>query len=131
MCLPQGHDCTVRSMAWTHNGTWMLTTDDRGFVKYWQSNLNNVHTFQAHNEPVRCSRWDRTTCSLCNTSVVSVPVVLIACCACASNNYCSYLLPHTGKQVRHYSTFRLTNSWASCNNKIMVSMHNKLHCGVG
>ena len=36
----------------------MVTTDDRGFVKYWQSNFNNVHTFQAHNEPIRCSRWD-------------------------------------------------------------------------
>ena len=36
----------------------MVTTDDRGFVKYWQSNFNNVHTFQAHSEPIRCSRWD-------------------------------------------------------------------------
>jgi hypothetical protein len=37
---------------------WMVTTDDRGFVKYWQSNFNNVHTFQAHAEPVKCSRWE-------------------------------------------------------------------------
>lgn len=36
----------------------MTSTDDRGFVKYWQANLNNVHTFQAHNDPVRSSRWD-------------------------------------------------------------------------
>lgn len=36
---------------------WMVTTDDRGFVKYWQSNFNNVHTFQAHSDPVKCSRW--------------------------------------------------------------------------
>ena len=40
----------------------MVTTDDRGFVKYWQSNMNNVHTFQAHSEPVRSSRWDRVVC---------------------------------------------------------------------
>ena len=58
----QGHDCPVRSMEWSHNGTWMVTTDDRGFVKYWQSNMNNVHTFQAHSEPVRSSRWDRVVC---------------------------------------------------------------------
>ena len=45
-------------MTWSHNGVWMTTTDDRGFVKYWQANLNNVHTFQAHNDPVRSSRWD-------------------------------------------------------------------------
>lgn len=55
----QGHDCPVRSMTWGHDGLWMVTTDDRGFVKYWQANLNNVHTFQAHTDPVRCSRWDR------------------------------------------------------------------------
>ena len=55
-------------------------------MKYWQSNLNNVHTFQAHNEPVRCSRWDRT-CP-CN-----VAVVLIACCACAGNKYSKCFLP--------------------------------------
>ena len=36
----------------------MTSTDDRGYVKYWQANLNNVHTFQAHNDPVRASRWD-------------------------------------------------------------------------
>lgn len=54
----KGHDCSVRSMTWSHNGVWMTSTDDRGFVKYWQANLNNVHTFQAHNDPVRSSRWD-------------------------------------------------------------------------
>lgn len=37
---------------------WMVTTDDRGLVKYWQSNFNNVHTFQAHADPVKCSRWE-------------------------------------------------------------------------
>ena len=55
--LPQAHDTPVRSMQWSHNGVWMVTSDDRGFVKYWQSNLNNVHTFQAHTEPIRCTRW--------------------------------------------------------------------------
>lgn len=54
----QAHDGPIRSMKWSHNGEWMVTTDDRGFVKYWQSNFNNVHTFQAHSEPIRCSRWD-------------------------------------------------------------------------
>jgi hypothetical protein len=37
----------------------MTSTDDHGYVKYWQANLNNVHTFQAHNDPVRSSRWDK------------------------------------------------------------------------
>ena len=50
-------------MTWSHNGVWMTSTDDRGFVKYWQANLNNVHTFQAHNDPVRSSRWGSTVSS--------------------------------------------------------------------
>lgn len=45
---------------WSHNGLWMVTTDDRGLVKYWQSNFNNVHTFQAHADPVKCSRWENS-----------------------------------------------------------------------
>lgn len=45
-------------MQWSHNSLWMATTDDRGVVKYWQSNMNNVHTFQAHNEPIRGCRWE-------------------------------------------------------------------------
>ena len=44
-------------MTWSHSGKWLVTTDDRGFIKYWQINFNNVHTFQAHSEAVRSSRW--------------------------------------------------------------------------
>ena len=44
-------------MSWSHGHEWLLSSDDRGFVKYWQSNMNNVHTFQAHSDPVRCHRW--------------------------------------------------------------------------
>ena len=36
----------------------MATTDDRGVVKYWQSNMNNVHSFQAHSETIRGCRWE-------------------------------------------------------------------------
>jgi len=85
----QGHDCPVRSMEWSHNGTWMVTSDDRGFVKYWQSNMNNVHTFQAHSEPVRSCRWDRvrSTCTFVCTStgshnVLMLPFNLPSTCSC-------------------------------------------------
>lgn len=64
----QGHDCPVRSMVWSHKGVWMVTTDDRGFVKYWQSNLNNVHTFKAHDEPVRSSCISPTDTKLATCS---------------------------------------------------------------
>ncbi len=31
----------------------MLTGDHNGFVKYWQSNMNNVKVKQTHNDPIR------------------------------------------------------------------------------
>lgn len=36
----------------------MVTGDHGGYVKYWQSNMNNVRMFQAHKEPVRGIRYD-------------------------------------------------------------------------
>ncbi len=43
----------VRAMRWSHNQLWMVTADHGGFVKYWQSNMNNVKMFSAHKEPIR------------------------------------------------------------------------------
>ena len=34
----------------------MVTADHGGYVKYWQSNMNNVKMFQAHKEPIRALR---------------------------------------------------------------------------
>ncbi|KAH9376448.1 hypothetical protein HPB48_000103 [Haemaphysalis longicornis] len=49
----QAHDSSVRSMVWSHNDTWMVTGDHSGYVKYWQSNMNNVKMFQGHKEAIR------------------------------------------------------------------------------
>ena len=51
--LIQAHDSSVRAMVWSHNDHWMLTADHGGFVKYWQSNMNNVKMYQAHKDPIR------------------------------------------------------------------------------
>lgn len=53
----QAHDVSVRTMVWSHNDNWMVTGDHSGFVKYWQSNMNNVKMFQAHKEPIRGIRY--------------------------------------------------------------------------
>lgn len=55
--LIQAHDVPVRTMVWSHNDNWMVTGDHAGYVKYWQSNMNNVRMFQAHKEPVRGIRF--------------------------------------------------------------------------
>ena len=39
---------------------WLLTGDDLGYVKYWQSNMNNVQMYQAHkDQAIRCARYDK------------------------------------------------------------------------
>ncbi|XP_072021412.1 pre-mRNA 3' end processing protein WDR33-like [Amphiura filiformis] len=50
----QAHDYPVRTMTWSHNDLWLLTADHLGYVKYWQSNMNNVKMYQAHKDnPIR------------------------------------------------------------------------------
>jgi len=49
----QAHDSPVRTMQWSHNDVWMVTGDHAGYIKYWQSNMNNVKMFQAHKEAIR------------------------------------------------------------------------------
>ncbi|MEQ2191323.1 hypothetical protein XENOCAPTIV_026564 [Xenoophorus captivus] len=53
----RAHDSPVRAMTWSHNDMWMLTADHSGYVKYWQSNMNNVKMFQAHKEAIREARF--------------------------------------------------------------------------
>lgn len=54
----KAHDTAVKVMVWSRNDAWMVTADQNGYVKYWQSNMNNVKMFQAHKEPVRAIRCD-------------------------------------------------------------------------
>nr|KAG5689276.1 hypothetical protein BaRGS_005284 [Batillaria attramentaria] len=49
----QAHDAAVRAMRWSHNDLWMVTADHAGYIKYWQSNMNNVKMYQGHKEPIR------------------------------------------------------------------------------
>ena len=48
-------------MKWSNNASWMVTGDHGGYIKYWQSNMNNVKMFQAHKEPVRQVSFRYTT----------------------------------------------------------------------
>ena len=40
--ITEAHNKAIRAIAWTHNGNWMLTGDDSGFLKIWQPNMNEV-----------------------------------------------------------------------------------------
>ncbi|OAF70459.1 Polyadenylation factor subunit 2 [Intoshia linei] len=49
----QAHDCGVRAMKWNHSSEWLLTGDQNGYLKYWQTNMHNVKVIQAHKESIR------------------------------------------------------------------------------
>ena len=64
LSLPyQAHETSVRAMVWSHNDQWMVTGDHAGFIKYWQSNMNNVKMYQGHKEAIRGIRWERVPSS--------------------------------------------------------------------
>ncbi len=68
----QAHDAELRSIVWSHDENWMLSGDQKGVVKYWQSNMNNLKAFRAHDENVRdlsfsCTDAKFASCSDDNT----------------------------------------------------------------
>ena len=44
-------------MIWSNNESWMLSGDDKGYIKYWQANMNNVKMVQGHFEAIRGLRY--------------------------------------------------------------------------
>ncbi|GAA5843542.1 hypothetical protein JCM11251_001651 [Rhodosporidiobolus azoricus] len=53
----QAHDSAVRALSWSHSGSWLLSADSSGLIKYFQPNMNNLQVFQGHNEAVRDCSW--------------------------------------------------------------------------
>lgn len=51
--IMQAHESAIRSVAYTHTDDWLLSADQNGIVKYWQTNFNNVKEVQAHSEAIR------------------------------------------------------------------------------
>ena len=51
--IMQAHDCALRAATYSHNNEWLISADQDGIVKYWQTNFNNVKGIQAHTDPIR------------------------------------------------------------------------------
>lgn len=49
----QAHDSAVRAMTWTHSGSWLVSADQNGHIKYFQHNMNNVQAFAGHRDAIR------------------------------------------------------------------------------
>ena len=64
----QAHDCAIQAACWSKNENWLLTGDDAGRIKYWQTNLNNLKSVNAHTEPVRGLSFAPTDLKFCSCS---------------------------------------------------------------
>lgn len=51
--IMQAHDSAVRDVIYSHNNEWLLSADQEGYVKYWQTNFNLVNSIKAHDATVR------------------------------------------------------------------------------
>ena len=62
-------------MAWSHNGSFLVSGDHVGTIKYWQPNLNNLQVFQGHKEPIRdlsFSPTDLKFASCCDDATIKI-----------------------------------------------------------
>ena len=51
--IMQAHDSAIRSFEWSRSGAWLISADQNGTIKYFQSNMNNLQAFQGHREAIR------------------------------------------------------------------------------
>lgn len=51
--ITQAHDSPILSLKYSHNDEWLLSGDQDGVVKYWQTNFNNVNILNCHADGIR------------------------------------------------------------------------------
>lgn len=49
----QAHDTAVRAVDWAKSGSWLVSGDNAGMIKYFQPNMNNLQVFEGHKDSVR------------------------------------------------------------------------------
>ncbi|KAG8898007.1 pre-mRNA cleavage and polyadenylation factor (CPF) complex subunit [Tulasnella sp. 403] len=49
----QAHESKIWALKFNHSGSFLISSDDTGVVKYFQPNMNNVAALAAHREAVR------------------------------------------------------------------------------
>lgn len=51
--IMQAHELPILSLCYSHNDDWLISGDQLGVMKFWQSNFNNVNIINAHTNGVR------------------------------------------------------------------------------
>jgi len=93
-------------MIWSRSEQWMLTGDDKGYIKYWQTNMNNVKMFQGHIEAIRGLRYKNQTLiyhTCFSFHVIRICVLLSMIFAYKSilNNLLIYIKLVNNKQIKN------------------------------
>jgi polyadenylation factor subunit 2 len=51
--IMQAHDTAITALNYSHNDDWLLSGDQDGTLKFWQTNFNNVNIINAHEDAIR------------------------------------------------------------------------------
>lgn len=99
-------------MVWSHNDSWMVTGDHAGYVKYWQSNMNNVKMFQAHKEALRGIRY-------LQLQSVIISILYLMCCILINGTFLLLLMNKDEKyiSIANDTLFKINNE---CLNKEQI-----------
>lgn len=56
----EAHNSKILTMKWSHNSKFMISGDEKGIVKYWQSNMNSVKVLNAQRDAIRMLSFSPT-----------------------------------------------------------------------
>lgn len=49
----QAHESPIRTMCWSYDGSFLISADNLGILKYWHPSMNNIFEIQGHEEAIR------------------------------------------------------------------------------
>ncbi|KAM0671410.1 hypothetical protein CWI42_021360 [Ordospora colligata] len=64
----QAHESPVRGMCWSPSGSFLISSDNFGIIKYWHPSMNNIQIIQGHTEAVRDLSFSHNDSKFCSAS---------------------------------------------------------------
>lgn len=64
----QAHEAPLRALCYTHAGSFLVSADDRGTMRYWRPNFELVKSSKAHGEPLRALSFSCSDLKLASAS---------------------------------------------------------------
>ena len=88
-------------MQWSHNDNWMVTADHFGYIKYWQSNMNNVKMYQGHKEPIRGIRYHHLHMDFLNNSRIHGNSFHLSVCGLVGHRAAAAVFSGGSRELHH------------------------------